>query len=62
MFHEAMLVHPDKVKDIVLVCVVQRMLRAQKGAGGRAERDLEDEEITCDLEDGYSGDGHGMAV
>ena len=47
MFHEAMLVHPDKVKDIVLAYVVlHNMLRAQRDAGGRAERDLEDEDTS----------------
>ena len=51
VFHEAMLVHPGKLKDIVLACVVlHHMLRAQRGAGGQ------DEEIACDLEDGDKGD------
>ena len=44
-------------QDIVLACVVlHNMLRAERGAGGRAERDLEDEELPCDLEDADSGE------
>ena len=44
--------------DIVLACVVlNNMLRAQR-SGGQVERDLEDEEIPCDLKDGEEGDGH----
>ena len=40
VFHEAIVVHPDRVKDIVLCCVVlHNMLRSNRGAGGR-ERDL----------------------
>ena len=33
------------------------MLRVKRGAGGQ-ERDLEDEEIPCELEDGDEGDEH----
>ena len=49
------LVHPDKVRVIVLTCVVlHNMLRRERGAG--AARDLEDQVIPCDMDDG--GDGH----
>ena len=59
VFHEAILVHGKGVKDIVLACVVlPKMLRAQRGVGGWAKRDLEDEEIPCDLEDDDEGHGH----
>ena len=35
------------------------MLRPERGAGGaRAERDLEDEVIPCNLEDGDQDGGH----
>ena len=41
VFHNAMLVHPGKLKDIVLACVVlHNMPRAQRGADGLAETDL----------------------
>ena len=59
VFYEAMFVHPDKVKDIVVAyLVLHNMLRAERGAGGRVERDLGDEEIPCELEDGFEGDCH----
>ena len=44
VFHEEILVHPDKMKDIVLGCVKLHKLRAERDAGGW-ERDLEDEKI-----------------
>ena len=48
---DTILVHPKRVKDIVLACVVlHNMLRAERYADGA--RDLEDEAISCDLEDG----------
>ena len=55
-----MLVHPKRVKDIVLACaVLHTMLRAERGAGGaRTERDQEDENILCGLEDGDPAGGH----
>ena len=47
------------MKDIVLVCVVlHNMLRAERGAGGRVDRGLEDEVIPCIFVDGDAGDGH----
>ena len=50
------LVHPDRVRVIVLACVVlHNMLRRERGAGGA--RDLEDEEIPCDMDP--AGDGPG---
>ena len=50
-------VHPDRVRAIVLACVVlHNMLRREKGAGGA--RDLEDEVIPCEMADGGDGDGH----
>ena len=49
-----MLVHPDRVRVIVLACVVlHNMLRRERGAGGA--RDFEDEEIPCDMDP--AGDG-----
>ena len=40
VFHEAILVHPDKVKDIVLACkVLHTMLTAERGTGGRERED-----------------------
>ena len=51
------LMHPKRVKVIVLACVVlHNMLRAERGAGGA--RDLEDEEIPCGMEDGGSSEGY----
>ena len=51
------LVHPKRVKVIVLACVVlHNMLRRERGAGGA--RDLEDEVITCGMDDGGDGGGH----
>ena len=49
-----LLVHPKRVEDIVVACVVlHNMMRDEKGAGGAgAERGLEDEEIPCGLQDG----------
>ena len=38
--------------------VLHNMLRAERGAGGRVERDLGDEEIPCELEDGDEGHRH----
>ena len=56
VLHEGILVHPDKMKDIVLACVVlHNMFRAERGTRGR-ERDLEDEEIPCEFEDADPGD------
>ena len=50
------LVHPDRVRVIVLACVVlQNMLRRERGAGGA--RDLEDEVVYYDMADGGHG-GH----
>ena len=47
VFHEAILLHPDKVKHIVLAFVVMHnMLRAERGG------------IPCNFEDGDEGDGH----
>ena len=41
------------VKEIVLACMrLHNMLRAQRGAAGRTERDLEDQEISYHLKDG----------
>ena len=41
VFHEAMLMHPDKVKGIVLACVMlHNMLRAQRGASSQVEREF----------------------
>ena len=53
-------VHPNRVKDIVLACVVlHNILWAERGAGGvRAERDLQGEEIPCGLEDGNPAGGN----
>ena len=49
-------VHPDRVRVIVLACVVlHNMLRGERGAGGA--RDVEDEEIPCDMDP--AGDGPG---
>ena len=49
--------HPKRVKDIVLACVVlHNMLRAERGAGGA--RDLGDEEILCGMDDGDPPGGH----
>ena len=55
-----MLVHTKTVKDIMLACeVLHNILWAERGAGGAiAERDLEDEEIPCGLEDGDPAGGH----
>ena len=50
------LVHPDRVRVIVLACVVlHNMLRRERGAGGAS--DLEDEEIPCGIDDGGEGPG-----
>ena len=49
--------HPNRVRVIVLACVVlHNMLRAERGVGSAG--DLEDEEIPCDLEDGDLPGGH----
>ena len=57
VFHSAMQLAPERVREIVMACVVlHNMLRCQRG--GRAERDLEDEEIPCHLEDGEEDDRH----
>ena len=58
VFHEAILLHPDKVKDFVLCCVVlHNKLTVERGAGGR-KRVLEDEVIPTDFVDGDPCNGH----
>lgn len=59
IFHQPILLKATRVKDIVMACaVLHNMLRAERGAGGgRAEGDLEDEVIPCQLEDGDAGAG-----
>ena len=49
VFKEALLLHPQRVMEIGMACVVfHNMLRCQRGAGrARAERALEDEVIAC---------------
>ena len=59
VFKKPLRVHLNRMKDMVLACVVlHNMLRAKRGAGGRVDRDLEDEVIPCVFLDGDAAGGH----